>query len=124
MRTASLIFAVAVLAACGDSQPDRTSEESGPACVEQPFRAALHVDASDPRGSWATDYATGRDLAVRARPPERFTMDPSRPTELRNGEGKLVSFDGEISATGCVDMVRQVVYLGPNDLPDPNRPGG
>jgi hypothetical protein len=124
MRTASLIFAVAVLTACGDAQPDHASEEPSPACVEQPFRAALHVDAGDPRGSWATDFATGRDLAVRARPPGRFTIDPSRPTELRDGEGKLVSFDGEISATGCVDAVRQIVYLGPNDLPDPNRPGG
>ena len=124
MRTTLLMFAVALLAACGDSEPVPTDRDAAPACVEQPFRAALHVDASDPRVAWATDFASGRDVTVRPRPPERFTVDRSRPTQLLDGEGQLVSFDGEISMTGCFDAARQVVYLGADDLPDPNRPAG
>lgn len=123
MRTASLILAVALVTGCGDSQQDRSVGKPELVCVEQPFRAELHVDANDPRVAWATEYATGRDFAVGARPPEHFNVDAARPTELRNGEGKLVSVNGEISMTGCVDRVREADYFGPDDLPDPNRPG-
>ena len=116
------MLALGLVAACGESQQHQSESVAvSPACVEQPFRAALHVDANDSRLVWATDYGSGRDVAVQPRPPGRFTFDRGRPTLLLDGTGKLVSFEGEISQTGCFDVVRQVVYFGPQDLPDPNR---
>ena len=91
-------------------------------CDEQPFRAELHVDANDVRRVWATDYATGRDVAVRPRPPGAFTFDVARPTLLLDGDGDVLSFAGEISQSGCLDAANRTVYLGARDLPDPNRP--
>jgi hypothetical protein len=93
-----------------------------PTCVEQPFRAGLHVDANDPRMVWATNYGTGLDVGVQPRAPGRFTFDRGRPTALLDGGGNLLSFNGEISLTGCFDAARQIVYFGPKDLPDPKRP--
>jgi hypothetical protein len=122
MRPCLAVVAVGLLAACGQAQPDQTERVSlALTCVEQTFRAALHVDANDSRLVWATNYNTGGDVAVQPRPPGRFTFDRDRPTLLLDGGGNLVSFDGEISQTGCFDAVRQIVYFGPQDLPDPNR---
>jgi len=90
--------------------------------VEQPFRAELHVDASDPRKVWATEYATGRDVAVRPRASGTFTFDDARPASLLDGEGHLVSFTGEITRSGCFDAANQTLYLWIDDVPDPNRP--
>ena len=125
MRKVPILLAFGLLVACSETRTVASENLSSvPICVEQPFRAALHVDANDPRSVWATNYDTGRDVVVRARPPGRFTFDRSRPTTLLDGEGNLVSFDGEISRTGCFDATRQVVYIGAQDLPDPNRPAG
>ena len=71
---------------------------------------------------WATDYETRRDVSVRARPPGRFTFDPERPTSVLDSNGTVVTFDGEITMTGCFDALNQIVYIGPVDVPDPNRP--
>lgn len=98
------------------------SEDLAPVCVEQPFRAELHVDANDPRMVWATHYETGQDIAVQPRGPARFTFDRARPTMLLDGRGNVVSFSGEISLSGCFDAASRTVYVGPGDLPDPNRP--
>ncbi len=91
-------------------------------CVEQAFRAELHVDVRDPRRVWATDYGSGRDVAVRPRPEERFTFDPDRPTFVFDAEGNVLSFAGEITTTGCFDAGTGTLYVGPLDVPDPNRP--
>jgi hypothetical protein len=91
-------------------------------CVDQAFRAGLHVDARDPRRAWATDDDTGRDVAVRPRPPGQFSFDAARPTELLDAFGRIASFDGEITITGCFDAPCRVLYIGPADVPDPNRP--
>ena len=91
-------------------------------CVDQPFRAGLHVDARDFRKAWATDYETGRVVAVRPRPPGRFTFDPTRPTVILDAAGNVLSFSGEITQTGCFDAASGVLYIGPGDVPDPNRP--
>jgi len=93
-------------------------------CVDQPFRAALHVDARDWRKVWATDYESGRDVAVRARPPGHFTFDLTRPSVLLDATGSVVSFSGEITTTGCFDAASGVLYIGPGDVPNPNRPPG
>jgi hypothetical protein len=91
-------------------------------CIEQPFRAELHVDARDPRRVWATNYESGLDVAVRPRPPEQFGFDSARPTILLNGHGDVLSFSGEITKTGCFDAAIGTLYVGPADVPDPNRP--
>lgn len=123
MRRCLLAFAFVLVAGCGEIETDQ-AKTAGPApvCVEQPFRAELHVDAHDSRSVWATDYETGLDVAVRPRPPGRFSFDLTRPTSLLDGDGNLVTFNGEISRTGCFDAASRTVYLGPADLPDPNRP--
>ena len=91
-------------------------------CVDQAFRAGLHVDARDPRRVWATDYDAGRDVAVRPRPPGQFVFDASRPNVLLDAFGRIVSFDGELTMTGCFDAQSRTLYIGPADVPDPNRP--
>jgi hypothetical protein len=115
MRT-WLMLVAGLLASCGETVlPAQV-------CVEQPFRAGLHVDASDPRMVWATNYATDEDVLVRPRPPERFTFDRDRPTLLLNGDGDLLSKDGEITRTGCFNASSHTLYIGAQDVPDPNRP--
>lgn len=91
-------------------------------CSEQPFRAGLHVDAGDLRKVWATDYAAEEDVVVRPRPPLRFTFDPNDPTVLLDGNGQVVSRDGEITQSGCFDATSRTLYIGAADVPDPNRP--
>ena len=62
------------LVGCGTDDPTPTAAAQI-TCVDQAFRAGLHVDARDPRKVWATDYDTGRDVAVRPRPPGQFVFD-------------------------------------------------
>ena len=115
-------FAIGVsLVGCGtdDQAPTAAAQIT---CVDQAFRAGLHVDARDPRKVWATDYDTGRDVAVRPRPPGQFVFDAARPTVLLDAFGRIVSFDGEITMTGCFDAQSRMLYIGPADVPDPNRP--
>lgn len=111
------VAVVFVVGCCGSEIVTPTAT-----CVEQPFRAELHVDAHDLRMVWATDYATGRDVAVRPRPPGTFSFDRDRPMSLLDGDGNLLSFSGEISQSGCFDAAGQTVYFGADDLPDPHRP--
>ena len=123
MHRSLLVLILVAVAGCGEvATHEPQTVKPTPACLEQPFRAELHVDANDPRIVWATNYATGLDVAVRPRPPARFTFDPARPTTLLDGSGTIVSFSGEISMTGCLDAGTGVVYFGPSDLPNPNRP--
>jgi len=118
VRVRHVVAALVLVAGCA------SPETVAPAirCVEQPFRAELHVDIADDRKVWATHYESGRDVAIRPRPPGQFGFDPSRPTTLLNGRGEVVSFAGEILQTGCFEPFSGIVYIGPEDLPDPNRP--
>lgn len=95
---------------------------SAPACVDRLYRAELHVDVGDPRKVWATDYETMRDVAVQPRVPGGFTFDPERPTTVLDAGGEVVTFDGEITMSGCFDAGNQTIYIRPADVPDPNRP--
>jgi hypothetical protein len=126
MLTFVLGFAVVLVIGCGETVPVEapTGSPTATTCVERPFRSELHVDARDPRLVWATLYETGQDVVVRPRPPGRFTFDPTRPKMLLDGAGKVVSFAGEISQSGCFDAINQTVDFGPGDLPDPNRAPG
>jgi hypothetical protein len=123
MRELAVVVSLVVLAGCSTLKTDDLEIDGlAPSCIEQPFRAALHVDAKDPRGVWATNFDTGEVVAVRPRPPSEFTFDPARPTMLFDGSGELLTLNGEISRTGCFDPIRRVVYFGSSDLPDPARP--
>ena len=123
MHRSLLLLILVALAGCNKvSTHEPEIVDPIPVCLEEPFRAELHVDANDPRMVWATNYETGLDVAVRPRPPGRFTFDRGRPTTLLDGSGTVVSFNGEISMTGCLDAGTGVVYFGPSDLPNPNRP--
>ena len=111
----------AVLVGCStDTVPVGTVDDAR--CVDQPFRAELHVDARDLRKVWATHYETGRIVAVRPRPPGRFTFDPARPTVVLDAASSVVTFSGEITQKGCFDAASGTLYIGPGDVPDPNRP--
>ena len=118
MRYMRLLIPLVLTVGCGDG----ATASPAAVCVEQSFRAELHVDAQDPRKVWATHYGTGQEVTVRPRPPNVFTFDPDRPSMLFDGDRELLSFSGEISQTGCFDAATRVVYLGVDDLPDPNRP--
>jgi hypothetical protein len=120
VRIASSVAALALFAATAGCGTDLV--ETAPACVNRPIRAELHVDLGDPRIVWATDYETMRDVAVRPRSPGRFTFDPARPTTVLDAGGEIVTFAGEITISGCFDAANQTLYLGPGDVPDPNRP--
>lgn len=120
----ALTMAVAIgvsLVACGadDQAPSAAAQIR---CVDQAFRAGLHVDARDPRKVWATDYDAGRDVAVRPRPPGQFVFDASRPNVLLDVFGNFVSSDGAITMSGCFEAQSRTLYIGPADVPDPNRP--
>lgn len=123
MRRFLLTWTLVFVAGCSNARlDDAAGTDVVVACVEQPFRAELHVDANDRRMVWATYHDTGQDVAVRPRSPARFTFDRTRPTTLLDGGGNVVSFSGEISLSGCFDPASRTVYIGPVDLPDPNRP--
>lgn len=113
----------ASVAGCSDETiPSEHVDDTS--CLDRPFRAALHVDADDPRRVWATDFESGHDVEVRPRPPDQFAFDPARPTVLFNADGDVVSFSGEITVSGCFNPATGTLYIGPADLPDPNRGGG
>lgn len=114
------VVCMALLGCSANAAPPATAEIA--TCVEQPFRAELHVDARDPRRVWATHYQTGQDVAVRPRPPDLFNFDLRRSTTLLNAAGDVMSFTGEITQSGCFDVLTQTLYIGPADVPDPNRP--
>jgi hypothetical protein len=113
-----LLFASVV--GCSDATTPSEHVEDTP-CLDRLFRAALHVDADDKR-VWATDFESGRDVEVLPRPPGQFAFDPARPTVLFNADGDIVSFSGEITASGCFDPATGTLYIGPGDVPNPDRP--
>lgn len=117
MWIAQLALVAALVVGCGATE----TVDPTVTCVEQEFRAELHVDAHDPRMVWATQYETGRNVAVRPRPPGFFTFDAGRPTTLLDRSGEVLSFAGEILRTGCFDAASQSVYIGSADVPEPNR---
>jgi hypothetical protein len=120
VRIASSVAAIGMFALVAGCGPDIL--EIPPTCVERPYRAEMHVDLGDPRKVWATEYEAMRDVAVRPRSAGGFTFDPGRPTTVLDAAGEILTFDGEITISGCFDAASQVLYIGPADVPDPNRP--
>ena len=94
----------------------------GPGCPKVPVEAVLHVSRGDPRQVWATDLATGNVLAVRPRAELRWRVDPSSDRgQLVAPNGQVATFEGEIFREACFDAFSNTYYIGPEDLPDPNR---
>ena len=95
----------------------------GPGCPKVTVEGVLHVDPTDPRQVWATDIATGGVFALRPRPDLGWTVDPSaNPGRLVDSQGRLASFEGEIFRQACFDTATNTFFIGPEDVPDPNRP--
>ena len=117
-----------ILTGCGDSAPSPDppgsagSRSSSEPCVPRPVRAALHVNGRDVRQVWATDLESDLELRVRLRPGLRWRIDPDEPNRLIDAAGHLTTFDGEILQSACFDVRTLTYEIGPEDLPDPNRP--
>jgi hypothetical protein len=98
---------------------------SGPGsdCPKVQVAAILHVDPADPRQVWGTDLATEQVLSVRPRPVLGWKVDPAAdPGRLVDPRGKVATFEGEIFRQACFDTLSNTYYVGPEDLPDPERP--
>jgi hypothetical protein len=120
LQALTMALAVGVsLVGCSVAGPTAAAQIT---CVDQAFRAGLHVDARDPRRVWATNDDAGRDVAVLPRPPGQFVFDASRPNVLLDAFGKIVSFDGEITITGCFDAQSRTLYMGEADVSNPKQP--
>jgi hypothetical protein len=95
----------------------------GPDCSKVQVAAVLHVDPADPHQVWATDLASEQVLAVRPRPGLGWRVDPaSDPGRLVDRGGMVATFEGEIFRQACFDALSDTYDVGPEDLPDPDRP--
>lgn len=118
----AIVLAAVVLGGCGAINVVPVGP--GPDCEKSPVEAVLHVNGSDPRQVWATDLRTGRDINVRPRPALGWMINPTSPQQLVDPAGRVATFDGEIFRQACFEVVTNTFYVGPDDLPDPNRPPG
>jgi len=109
-----------VLGGCGGQTT--APPDLGATCVRGPIRAVLHVDATDSRLIWATDLATSRDHPVKPRSELRWGLDPGPPTRLLDGAGRVAGRDGDILSSACVESISGTFFIGPEDLPPPDRP--
>jgi hypothetical protein len=109
------------LGACGAARV--VTGGPGPDCSKVRVAAVLHVDPADPRQVWATDLATEKVLAVRPRTELEWRVDPaSDPGRLVDPNDKVATFEGEIFRHACFDALSNTYYVGPDDLPNPDRP--
>jgi hypothetical protein len=118
--TTSVVLAVLLLAGCGGSSivlPEVLAD-----CRSLPVRAVLHFDAQDPRQIWATRLDAGGDIVVRPRGDTGWRLDPGPPTRLVDAAGRDVGRDGDILRSVCFDAIMGSYYIGPDDLPSPDRP--
>lgn len=115
-----LIAAAPLLAGC-DASPG-WFVSPGRDCKEVAVEAVLHFDAGDSRRIWGTDLETGRDLSVRPKPALGWRIDPGPPQRLVDRAGRIAVFDGDIFRQACFDASTNTFYIGPEDLPDPDRP--
>lgn len=95
----------------------------GPDCPKVQVEAVLHVSRADLRQVWATDLATEKVLAVRPRAELGWRVDPASDRgQLVAPDGQVATFEGEIFRQACFDALSNTYYVGPEDLPDPDRP--
>lgn len=111
------------LVACGTTTPSPTSPVAG--CPKVKIAAILHVDPGDPRGVWGTELSNGQLISVRPRSDLGWTVERGAdPGTLVAPDGTTATFDGEIFRQACYDEATGAFFIGPEDLPDPNRPPG
>ena len=121
VRVVALTLGLVLLGACEATRVVPVAP--GPECPKVQVAAVLHVDSADPRQVWATDLATEKSIAVRPRPELGWRVDPgSHPGRLVDASGALATFEGEIFRQACFDALSNTYYIGPEDLPDPDRP--
>lgn len=117
-----LSTASVVLVALGSCEAGAGALGPGPDCPKVQVAGVLHVDPADPRQVWAIDIATDRVLPVRPRPALGWRIDlGSDPPALVDRAGKIATFDGEIFREACYDAATSTYYVGPEDLPNPDR---
>lgn len=117
-----IALAPAVLLGCATTAPSAAATAIGADCPKVEVAAILHVDAADPRVVWGTELASGQAIAVRPRPELGWTVRPGDdPNTIVGPDGAVVTFDGEIFRQACHDDATGTFYIGPEDLPDPDR---
>jgi hypothetical protein len=94
----------------------------GPDCEKVSVEAVLNVDGTDPRQTWGTELESGKIINVRPRPDLGWTVDPASPGRLLDPQGKIATFQGEIFRQACHLQRTRTFYVGPEDLPNPDRP--
>jgi hypothetical protein len=100
----------------------RSSNSPGADCPKVEVAAILHVDASDTRVVWGTEFSNGRAITVRPRPDLGWSVRPGGdPNTIIGPDGDVATFDGEIFRQACRDEATGTFYIGPEDLPDPDR---
>ena len=115
-----LLAAGSAVGACEVAELLRIAPQ--PACEKVAVEAVLHVDGTDSRQTWGTDLGSGKVVNVRPRPDLGWTIDPASPARLLDRRGDVATFDGEIFRQACVLEGTDTFYVGPEDLPDPDRP--
>lgn len=71
---------------------------------------------------WGTELSNGRAISVRPRPDLGWSVRPGGdPNTIIGPDGDVATFDGEIFRQACRDEATGTFYIGPEDLPDPDR---
>jgi hypothetical protein len=94
----------------------------GPGCEKVAVEVVLHVDGTDSRQTWGTKLQSGQVVNVRPRPDLGWAIDPASPARLLDRTGEVATFEGEIFRQACFLQVTDTFYVGPEDLPEPDRP--
>ena len=121
VRIVVCVIVLASIAACEAASV--VTGGPGPGCPKVQVEAVLHVSRVDPRQVWATDLATEKVLAVRPRADVGWRVDPASDRgQLVARDGQVATFEGEIFRQACFDPISNTYFVGPEDLPDPDRP--
>jgi hypothetical protein len=119
-RTGRFLVLGLVLVGCDASSvilPEVTAD-----CRRQSVEAVLHLDAGDPRQIWATRLEDDAILVVRPRSDLGWRLDSGPPTRLLDADGRVAAREGDILRSVCFDVIMGTYFIGPEDLPSPDRP--
>lgn len=114
-----MLAAGSVVGACEEAK--LLSLAPGPGCEKLAVEVVLHIDGTDSRQTWGTDLTSGQVVNVRPRPDLGWTIDSGAPARLIDRQGEVATFDGEIFRQACLLQITDTLYVGPEDLPDPDR---
>lgn len=118
---AAIGLAAVLAAGCGESPGP--SPLASVACVLASIRLTLHVDPADPRGMWGSRVTDEGEVTVRPRPGLKWRVEAGpEGGVVVDADGATVTFEGEIAQQACYEAATGTYYIGPEDLPDLNRP--